>query len=656
MAKRRNKQRGPATAGPSQATKGANGPKRTAGSTATSQRQRPGAKQPGATPLPPTETKVAATEAAELLEAAEPSAVAEAAVAEKRTAREPSPTAKPARLPTAQSSTEAKGARSPKAAKAPKAARPAKPGATPKPSSPLPVSPYGFALEMSSLKLAIARFAIFAVLAVDAVLQISHASRYGAGGFNVPHVPGLPGPGREAYLLVQCAIVGLSLLVAVGAGGRLIPAALSLAYGWCYFGSQLDSFQHHYLVWLVITLWCFVPLPQPGGSPAARAGRTVRSSALRLILLQLGIMYLWAGISKLDPKWLDGTAMAMQIHGLMRDIIDATLGIKIVSRLVIVAELALAVTVWRARAWRWALPLGIGLHLQIAISGLDIGVFAYLMMAIYLLIVPEALMQPVLRFARERLARPWAAFVRVFDEGHRPTAAVLAAAGVGLLVVVRPPLRNPICLVLVAVPMILTVRWQLVSARRFTTRAALAAALAMAVMVVVDRAGAVALDYYRYWGGTARRLGEPAEAEVAYRGLIDVQPRLELAHYQLGRLLIRRGALEDGLSHLRLAEQLEPLRTRALDEQSRALDAAGRHDEAKLAAQRAKARRDAATAAGRPAESDGKAPGPRGAGGPGGAGRRPGEPGEPGVPDLDRPRPGSAPAGSNAEIDEETTL
>jgi len=344
--------------------------------------------------------------------------------------------------------------------------------------------------------------------------------------------------------------------------------------------------------------------------------------------------------------------MSKQIHGLMRELIDATIGIKIVSRLVIVAELALAVTVWRVRAWRWALPIGVGLHVQIAIAGLDIGVFAYLMMAIYLLIVPEALLQPVLRFLRQRLARPWAACVRVFDEGHRPTAAVLVAASVALLVVVRPPLRNPVAMLLVAVPIILTVRWQLVSVRRFTTRAALAAALAMVVLVVVDRAGAVAVDYYRYWGGTARRLGEPAEAEVAYRGLIDIEPRLELAHYQLGRLLIRRGALEDGLSHLRLAEQLEPLRARALDEQARALDAAGRHDEAKLAAQRAKARRDAAAAAGRPLETEGDARGAR----PGGAGRKPGEPGEPGVPDLDHPTPRSAPAGSNAEIDEETTL
>lgn len=471
---------------------------------------------------------------------------------------------------------------------------PAQPSRDPAP----PPAGFGFPLEMSSAKLAVARFAIFAVLAVDAVLQIAHASRYGAGDFNVAHFSFVPGPGRQLYLLAQCSIACLSLLVALGAGGRLPAIALSVAYGWCYFGSQLDSFQHHYLAWLLITLWCFVPPPAALGR--ARAAPWVRSSALRLILLQLGIMYLWAALSKIDPKWLDGTAMSMQIRGPLREAIDATLGIKIVSRLVIVSELALAITIWRAQTWRWALLLGIGLHFMIALSGLEIGVFAYLMLAIYLLVVPESIAQPAIAFVRNRIpARLASRMAAAFNEGHRPTAAALSLVALLLLFVIRPPLRNPLVMAFAAVPMILTVRWQLESARRFTTRAALAAALAMLTFVVVDRAAAVAIDYYRYWGGSARRLGKPAEAEAAYRGLLAIEPRLELGHYQLGRLLVKRGAVEDGLAHLRLAEQLEPRRARALDEIARVLAASGRQEEAKLAAQRAKQRRDAeASAAG----------------------------------------------------------
>ncbi len=487
-----------------------------------------------------------------------------------------------------------KGGAPKKRAAASPAGKPAGPGAqgsAPSAPSAQRAGAWGFALEMSLAKFAVARFAIFAVLAVDAVLQIGHASRYGAGEFNVAHLPFLPGLSRLAYLHSQCLIACLAMLVAVGAGGRLPAIALSLVYGWCYFGSQLDSYQHHYLVWLLLTLWCFVPT----GAALGASAPPIRSSALRLLLLQLAIMYLWAAISKFDAKWLDGTAMSLQIRGLLREVIDDTVGIKIVSRLVIVTELALAATIWRQRAWRWALPLGLGLHCMIALSGLEIGVFAYLMLAIYLLVIPEPMVRAGVGWLRARTA-PWSGRVaQGLSTGHRAAAGALSLVALGLLFAVRPPLRSPLVMAFAAAPLLLTARWQLTALHRFTTRAALAATLALLALVVVDRAAGVSLDYYRYWGGTARRLGAPAEAEQAYRGLIEVAPHLELAHYQLGRLLLKRGALEDGLAQLRLAEQLDPGQARASDELARALRGAGREEEAVAAAQRAQARR-AATA------------------------------------------------------------
>lgn len=486
--------------------------------------------------------------------------------------------------------------------------RPQQTGARSRParasSSPGQPGSWRFALEMSASKLALARFAIFAVLALDAILQVAHAGRYGAGGFNVPHLPGLFGPGREAYLFGQCLVACLGAMVAVGVGGRAAPIAMSLVYGWCYFGSQLDSYQHHYLSWLLITLWCFVPPPSLLGearegaaasSSSSFPSPTVRSAALRLVLLQLGILYLWAAISKLEPKWLDGTALSMQIGGLVRELIDATVGIKIASRLVVVAELGLAVTIWRARAWRWALPLGVGLHASIAVSGLEIGVFAYLMLAVYLLVVPEAWLAPLWRGSRTS-AFTWLS--AAFGRGHRGVCAALLILSAALLVVQRPPfaggLPGALLIALVVIPAVLVFRWRLEPVRRLATRLALAAALALSLFFVVDRVAAVSVDYHRYWGGAARRLGAPAEAERAYRQLVAVDPALELAHFQLGRLLVRRGALEEGLTRLREAERLEPTRTRALDEQVRALSAAGRQDEARAAAARAKQRRDAA--------------------------------------------------------------
>lgn len=424
------------------------------------------------------------------------------------------------------------------------------------------------------------RLVFFGLHAVDAFLQISHAPRYGAGGFNVAHFAWVPGLDQQAYLLVQCTIAGLASMIAVGVSGRWLPAALAALYGWAYFGSQLDSYQHHYLVWLLLVLWCWVPGATRADDDAPPP--PVRSAALRVILLQLSIMYLWAAISKLEPKWIDGAALSQQLHGALRGAIEATVGFKLASWMVIATELALAATLWRARTQPLALALGLGLHGAIAVSGLEIGAFAYVMFALYLLLIPERALRAVTAWWPRR----WSA---ALHHGHRGVAFAAVAVTFVLLFRLRPPLLNPVVPMFFAIGATLTLRWNLQALRSFATRAALAALLLVATIVVVDRLGDVSVDYFRYWGGAARRLGDLSDAERAYRGLVEVAPRLEVGRYHLGRLLVGRGELEAGLAHLREAERLAPDRPRAALEQARALDAAGRHDEAEQARRRAHA-------------------------------------------------------------------
>jgi uncharacterized metal-binding protein len=446
-----------------------------------------------------------------------------------------------------------------------------------------------FGLDISHAKLTLARFAIFAVIAVDAVLQIAHAPRYGAGDFNVAHWLrwSALGPDRVSYAVSQLLISGLAVSVALGVGSRtttkIATISIAVLYGWCYFGSQLDSYQHHYLVWLIIVLWCFVPIAE--SSTLRSFQRTpLRSAALRLVLLQLAIMYLYAAISKLDPKWLDGTAMSLQIHGRLREWIDATVGIKIASRVVVVTELALAATVWRVRTWRWAWPMGIGLHGMILFSGLEIGVFAYMMLALYLLMIPESIVHSVVKWWHRRTSTA---------NKHIPALRLVQIAlllfGLVLWITTRLPHSVGVGAVLVAASL-----WQ-VSRPSHRHRYAAAAALAATMLLwnFVDRIADVSVDYYRYWGGAARRLGDPAQAERAYRGLLALAPDLEVGRYHLGRLLIRRGALDEGLAELREAERLAPTATRALEEQIKALTAAGREVDAARARDRVSNRRQA---------------------------------------------------------------
>ncbi len=104
--------------------------------------------------------------------------------------------------------------------------------------------------------------------------------------------------------------------------------------------------------------------------------------------------------------------------------------------------------------------------------------------------------------------------------------------------------------------------------------------VALALWLVADRASSVAVDYYKFWAGSQRRIGDLQTAERAYRRLVEVAPDLELGHFYLGRILTADGRGEEGVPHLHEAQRLEPARARAWMEEARWLAAQGKHDEA----------------------------------------------------------------------------
>jgi tetratricopeptide (TPR) repeat protein len=459
------------------------------------------------------------------------------------------------------------------AAPTPSGTRTDSPAPAPRPPPREPVFWFGF--EVAWAKLAVFRFVLFGLLAVDAFLQLHHAPRYFAGGFNVGHFPFLDGigPGRTGYEVGQLLETYLFALAALGIATRLVLPIAAALYAWLYFGSQLDSYQHHYLVALLVVIACFVPWERP---PDATPATRVRTWAVRLILVELGIMYLWTAISKMDPAWTSGRTLGGQLTGALRTTIDGTLGMQAAAILVIVLELVLAATIWLRPAWKIAAPLGLVFHLGIAQSGLEIGLFAYLMLAMYLLLLPDALFlwladAPPLRSLQTALGRL-----------ARSTSWVLwalaLAAGLGAGALLRLEHGLLAALLASAIPAALAARALL---RGRAPVAALGAAhlAAVALWLAADHASSVAVDYYRYWAGSQRRLGDLATAEYAYRRLVDVAPDLESGHYYLGKILTSDGR-EEGVAHLREAQRLAPRRARAWMQEARWLASQGQHAEA----------------------------------------------------------------------------
>jgi hypothetical protein len=248
---------------------------------------------------------------------------------------------------------------------------------------------------------------------------------------------------------------------------------------------------------------------------------------------------------------------------------------------VIGVELVLAATVWRRRTWFIAAPLGIAFHASIVLTGLEIGLFAYLMVALYSLVIPEQIVawiggsaahEPgrrssdgagraeggLSRWLETRVPRTrWTALI----------TALVAALGIAM-VVDLPHARLVASLGGIAV-LVAALVGQL-RGRAPALALAIAHVVAISLWLAVDTASDVSSSYYKFWGGSQRRLGHLDIAEQAYRGMIDVAPRDASGHFQLGRLLLPvplRGEpdparTEEGLAELHAAQRLDPSHAR----------------------------------------------------------------------------------------------
>ncbi len=431
---------------------------------------------------------------------------------------------------------------------------------------------FWFGFEVAWAKLVAGRTILFALLAIDALLAIRHAPRYGAGGFNVAQLPFLDGlgPTRVSYAIGQLLLADLFVLAACGVATRFAVPCATAIYAWLYFGSQLDSYQHHYLVSLLLLIACFVPWQRPASATAATP---VRTWALRLFLVQLGILYLWAAISKMDRAWLDGHALGMQILPQpdrlidLRALLDGRLSITKLAKLVLMTELTLAFTVWLRPTWPVIAPIGILFHLGIVFTGLEIGLFAWIMIGVYAFVIPDRVWVGLAELPPSRIA------IRMFGRLGRALEgrAGVVVGGVGcvlalvLATVSRFDHAVAVGVAMLVVAIALAAIWRRPRAIAWLGIAQVIATLAW---LAVDRETTVVVDYYRFWGGSSRRLGNLGDAEAAYRRLIEVAPDDDTGHYQLGRVLLPTDST-GGLEELHAAQRVAPDRARAFVAEAR---------------------------------------------------------------------------------------
>ncbi|MBM4293176.1 MAG: hypothetical protein FJ138_18645 [Deltaproteobacteria bacterium] len=371
-------------------------------------------------------------------------------------------------------------------------------------------------------------------------IQLSHAPRYGAGGFNVPHLAPLgaltPTPGAVGALYLVSG--ALALLAALGVGGRAVVALLAALYGYVYLWSQADSYQHHYLLVLLLALLSWAPLGGAGREAPPRA-----HASYDALVAQLALIYLWTGVAKLDAAWLSGDTLSGVLQS--ADVRAAVVGwggalglsaaqtFEALAWAVALGELGAAVALTLRRLRPLAFFVVPWFHISVEWVGFDIELFSYYMLALNLVwLSPAALWRPLdalLAALRARLAAPAPALAALARPPLRLTAWLAAAVVAGRAVGAAPAEGAPAAGLLTGALVALA---GALSGAGLPRAVAVAAAAALSLGAL--RASEFGFDYYRMWGGDLRRRGDLEGAARAYERANALKPHGPARHAALG--------------------------------------------------------------------------------------------------------------------------
>lgn len=427
------------------------------------------------------------------------------------------------------------------------------------------------------------RVAFFGLLGLDLwLLMVPYAQRHGFGEFNVSHVPALdhllPLPTASVFTASYLLAGFLSLRVALGIALRTSLIGLTVLYNVTYFWSQSDSYQHHYLICMLLVLCCFVPFDRTPGidvpAPSPTTGG-VPSAAARLIYLQVSIVYFYTATTKVTPSWLDGWALDRIVTvPAVRELyasIGGALGwsalgpYAFVSHVIMLWQFFVASAFLVPKLRPLACITGPIFHALVEVIELKIGWFSYYMIATYyILLFPDPWFLALGRPAGRLLAGLRPLYARVMADAT-PASSPLVATTVALCAVLAWVVPLPGSGILAAlVALTVTASFVGPAARRAgVTRAVLQAGIAGAMVLAMQRSD-VPYDYYRFWASALRRQGKLELAAQMYERANAHAHGESGRHLQLAEIYVSLGRRDDAEREYVRALTSESQRERAL--------------------------------------------------------------------------------------------
>ena len=256
-----------------------------------------------------------------------------------------------------------------------------------------------------------------------------------------------PLPGPLAYAHVA-ALAILGLAIAVGYRHRIAAALFFLAFTYAELIDASLYLNHYWFISLVALLLVFLPADRRW-SLDARAGRVaspgwVPRGAIWVVRTQLGVVYVFAGLAKLNGDWLrEGLPLALWLpNHADAPLVGPLLGLFSVALAASWVGALFDLTIVGWLSWSRTRPSAYAVVVVfhgITAMLFPIGMFPWIMIASTLIFFDEDWPDRVLR----RLGRPSLVATRPSDVGRGiASRLVVAAALVALVIQIAVPLRH----------------------------------------------------------------------------------------------------------------------------------------------------------------------------------------------------------------------
>lgn len=264
------------------------------------------------------------------------------------------------------------------------------------------------------------RVVLGALLGYHTLVAAEELARLGYWGdaYHASMLPDVLVPSHRLYALLLAARVCLSVMIIIGVWARPALASSAFLGAWMLVCDRNQFHHNRYSLFLYAFLLALAPCDGAwrATDPAVAEPRTGPFWAVRLSQLQVSIIYLASGGSKLlDPDWRNGLVLGDRVvrygaHaislGVPRGVIETLANPDVasaVAKLAITTELVLCVALWIRPTRVVALWWGLWFHLVIQVTS-KVETFTILTLAMYGVFATPDHQARKLRFDP---SRPW---------------------------------------------------------------------------------------------------------------------------------------------------------------------------------------------------------------------------------------------------------